>query len=73
MAEYTDKIEVGITMRSGAHLTTYNPTEVKRRVRRPEDLDAIEDAWDRTFGRDCEACGRRHARHSRCEEKGGVA
>lgn len=57
-----------IKLGSKASLSTLN----HRQKRRPEDSDAVEDAWDRTFGKHCSECGHKHARHSPCK-KGGAA
>lgn len=65
--EIKSEIKVG----SKAHLTSYNRETVARRVRRPEDSAAVEDAWDVTFGQHCDKCNHKHARHSPC--RGGDA
>lgn len=51
-----------IKMSGKAALSTIN----HRQKRRPEDRDAIDETWDETFGRHCEHCGHKHARHSPC-------
>lgn len=53
-----------IKMSGKAALSTIN----HRQKRRPEDRDAIDETWDKTFGRYCGQCGYRHARHSPCRE-----
>jgi predicted nucleic acid-binding Zn ribbon protein len=60
------ELKTEIKMSSQAHLSTIN----HRQKRRPEDRDAVDDAWDQTFGRPCPECGAKHARHSRCREGG---
>lgn len=37
-----------------------------RQERKPEDRQAVSENWEATFGKDCDECGTRHARHSPC-------
>lgn len=62
----SDALNCKIKMSSEAHLSTIN----HRQKRRPEDRDAIDDAWDMTFGKLCDRCGRKHAAKSPCREDG---
>lgn len=61
-------LDLGVKIKSSssAHLTVFNPDDVARRVRRSENADALAEAWDQTFGRHCDECGHKHARHSPC-------
>lgn len=57
------KAPMQIKTQSKAHLSV---KKAKRQERRPEDAEAIATNWEATFGKDCEQCGTRHARHTPC-------
>lgn len=54
--------ELEIKATSRVNLSVTRP----RQTRKVEDVGAVSENWERTFGNDCAQCGGRHVRHTEC-------